>query len=527
MIVRNEESRLKACLEAATPWVDEICIVDTGSTDDTVRIARRMGARVERFEWRDDFARARNVSLEMATESWVLVLDADETLTSASGPAMREAICDPNAQAWSVTIDNIDPQGRITPSASVRLFRNRPEIRFNRPVYESVSDSLRALQITTVNPCDVHLHHVGTLPEVLAMTDRHSRNLAILKRRVAEEGEDVFSAYQLACSLRATADYDEAMDAWESAFQNVQQLPRAERRTYPWLPLMYDGYAEALVNEGDLTSALRVVTRGLADLPNAVELIWRRGDIAYRVGDNEAAGRYFRACFRPRAIEINYDTDLQSRTVRPAHGLARLAMDNRDAREAMRHIDRALRFDSDFYPAHCLAIRALLIMGDGEGATRRLDELLSTAPKSPTVRLLGGELAWMQRDTDAALELWGEHETVSEVGHRALCWVAVAEAASGDYEAAAARVTQIKDRDLGCAAARLMVAVITGSPYQRSNALRSARLLKGLIGWLRELLATEADDALDRFAVNAQHYAAEVPGIETLLSREDQAIAQA
>ena len=80
MIVRDEESRLPACLESIRPAVDEIVIVDTGSTDRTVEIARSFGARVEVHPWQGDFSQARNIALELACGTWILYIDADERL---------------------------------------------------------------------------------------------------------------------------------------------------------------------------------------------------------------------------------------------------------------------------------------------------------------------------------------------------------------------------------------------------------------------------------------------------------------
>ncbi len=80
MIVQNEAAFLPGCLASVTELVDEIVIADTGSTDNTVEIATKAGAKVIPIEWQDDFAAARNQALAQVTGDWVLVLDADETL---------------------------------------------------------------------------------------------------------------------------------------------------------------------------------------------------------------------------------------------------------------------------------------------------------------------------------------------------------------------------------------------------------------------------------------------------------------
>ncbi|MBV9271488.1 MAG: glycosyltransferase family 2 protein, partial [Candidatus Eremiobacteraeota bacterium] len=84
MIVKNEERFLGKCLASAQGIVDEMIVVDTGSSDATIEIAKRFGARVEQREWRNDFAWARNEALKLATKRWILVLDADEELLPES-----------------------------------------------------------------------------------------------------------------------------------------------------------------------------------------------------------------------------------------------------------------------------------------------------------------------------------------------------------------------------------------------------------------------------------------------------------
>lgn len=80
MIVKNEQETLAKCLNSVKGIVDEMIIVDTGSTDKTPKIAQQFGAKVHSFNWCDDFAKARNASLSYATGQWILVLDADEIL---------------------------------------------------------------------------------------------------------------------------------------------------------------------------------------------------------------------------------------------------------------------------------------------------------------------------------------------------------------------------------------------------------------------------------------------------------------
>jgi glycosyltransferase involved in cell wall biosynthesis len=117
MIVRDEEANLPRVLGSVKGLVDEMVIVDTGSTDRTIDVARSWGARVDRIEWPDDFAAARNHSLSLAKGDWILVLDGDDEFeredipvtrgvlekTSALGVCLEMTICVPDSPPFVKT----------------------------------------------------------------------------------------------------------------------------------------------------------------------------------------------------------------------------------------------------------------------------------------------------------------------------------------------------------------------------------------------------------------------------------------
>ena len=92
MIVKNEEHNTEACLSSIRPWVDEMVVVDAGSTDKTPEIAQRLGARLFHFDWCDDFAAARNASLAYARGKWIFWMDADDTIDDTNGSKLRELV---------------------------------------------------------------------------------------------------------------------------------------------------------------------------------------------------------------------------------------------------------------------------------------------------------------------------------------------------------------------------------------------------------------------------------------------------
>jgi glycosyltransferase involved in cell wall biosynthesis len=191
MIVKNEGKQLAACLRAAWPVVSEVVIVDTGSTDDTVAVATSFGARLSTFDFRrPDFAGARNHSLELATGDWILVLDADERLTSGA-PATVAALCQEGENVGYVVQRRNLRAGAaegLTDHA-LRLFRNGRGTRYRGRVHETVDASILAAggRIRTSRLTIDHL----LPPDHGRSLDKSRFYLGILEEELAQTPDDI------------------------------------------------------------------------------------------------------------------------------------------------------------------------------------------------------------------------------------------------------------------------------------------------------------------------------------------------
>jgi Tfp pilus assembly protein PilF len=176
MIVRNEAQFLPSCLQSVRGLVDEIIMVDTGSVDGSPQIARAFGAHVHRFRWNDNFADARNFSLEQATGDWILVLDADEVIAEkdrkkllalAGGAAdgylftYRSYSNDSRDIRW-VANDQSYQEGSgwdgWIAGQVVRMFKRDRRFRFVGAVHETVDASIRRCG-GKIEPTNVLIHH--------------------------------------------------------------------------------------------------------------------------------------------------------------------------------------------------------------------------------------------------------------------------------------------------------------------------------------------------------------------------------
>ncbi|WP_298212137.1 glycosyltransferase family 2 protein [Ferrimicrobium sp.] len=180
MIVKDEESCLVEALLSVRDLVDEMIVFDTGSTDATVRIARQHGARVIEGEWREDFAWARNQTLNYATGAWILWIDADERVVGDRS-ALRLRLEDPLApyEAYSVRIENATGGGlSLTNHFANRLFR-RKDCYWRGAIHETVwyRDDQRSAY-SVLQP-DIHLRHIGYLDTEMTRKSKAERNLRI------------------------------------------------------------------------------------------------------------------------------------------------------------------------------------------------------------------------------------------------------------------------------------------------------------------------------------------------------------
>lgn len=146
LIVKNEEQHLPKCLESLRSLVDEIIVVDTGSSDRTVAIAKKYRARVFHFAWRDDFSQVRNYAIAQAKGKWILVIDADEVLEQSAIAILQEVMEREDCLAANLLRSEIG--ARQAPySLILRLFRNHPAITFTGIYHESIDQSVAALQV--------------------------------------------------------------------------------------------------------------------------------------------------------------------------------------------------------------------------------------------------------------------------------------------------------------------------------------------------------------------------------------------
>ncbi len=201
MIVKNEEAILSKCLESVQTIVDEMVVMDTGSTDKTVEIAEKFGAVVPTFTWTNDFAEARNEALKYVTGDWVLVLDADEVLNQKVAPQIKEAIA--KDENLVVNLIRHEIGSSQSPYSLVsRLFRKHPEVNFSRPYHAIIDDSVANLlkkesHWKIVDLPAITVFHYGYTPGAIASLNKYERAQKAMEGFLKENPNDPYTCSKL------------------------------------------------------------------------------------------------------------------------------------------------------------------------------------------------------------------------------------------------------------------------------------------------------------------------------------------
>jgi len=221
LIVRDEAEHLTRCLRSLVDVVDEIVVVDTGSVDDSVAVARSFGARVLHRAWDGDFSAARNLGLAAVTADWVLYIDADEHLRPVTRAAVAAGLADGDRHiAYRVLLQ---PRQSFTAYREHRVWRNRPDIRFRGVIHEAITPDLGRIAADEgleIGLIDLYLEHEGYEGD---LTAKHRRNLPLLRQQVEVDPDRVYLWGEIGRSHAGLGEIDEAMAAWEEGLARLRR----------------------------------------------------------------------------------------------------------------------------------------------------------------------------------------------------------------------------------------------------------------------------------------------------------------
>ena len=453
MIVKDEEEMLPRTLEAVKPAVDEMIVVDTGSTDRTVEIAESFGAKVLHHEWTGDFAAARNVSLEAATGDWIVWLDADEVLVAEDAAELRKLTGQTWREAFYLVETNFTgdlEDGTAVTHNALRVFQNRPEYRFRGRLHEQMAHNLPGYLPERIGHTQVRVEHYGYLGVVRDKKDKARRNLELLERQTAEGLDTAYHHFNLGSEYLALGEMDKACDYLLRAWRTMEDEPR--RASFPYMASLSSRAVIALKETGRLDEAHAQADAGLEVFPGFTDLVFHQGGIARDRGDYAAAKRLFERCLEMGDAPAKYSATVGCGSYLALMQLASMAT----VAEQVDLLTRCLDEHPTFYGPVLPLATAMLHSGSGVGEVVAAVES-RVASMTATVRFMLGTALY---EAGHAEEAEGHFRAVVEGHNVPHARVALAEAvltqrrfteaaeiasaiAAGDPCAAPARRTQL------------------------------------------------------------------------------------
>jgi len=290
MIVKNEEEMLRDCLASAQGLVNEIIIVDTGSTDRTKDIAREFDAKIIDFPWTGSFSEARNISLEHATGDWVLHLDADERLVPAEHHELRSLLARSYREGFYLDEHNYTGGGReeepVVTHNTMRIWRNRPEYRFSGIIHEQKNASMPMFERSRFQDSNCSIIHFGYLKEVMDKKSKSNRNMELLLLE-AQENPTTFNRFNIGTEYMALGDLDAAIKYFKESWDELKAAGDLQKVGFTNFLIIRLTRATRL--SGQIEQAREYARQGLELFPQNNDLILDQAAMHVKEGNLEAA----------------------------------------------------------------------------------------------------------------------------------------------------------------------------------------------------------------------------------------------
>lgn len=289
MIVKNEEKNLANCIRSADPYVDEIIVIDTGSTDSTIEIAENLGARVEKFEWNNDFSAARNFSIKFALCQWILWLDADDFVPEGQEHIINIIKKSTLDRSFFTLVCSFTGPNEVSPPEfrQLRIFPNLANIYFEQSIHEQIAPSITHAGIQMM-PIDFHIHHMGYHNDT-ERKNKAKRNIKMAQKEIEKNPNNFVLIASIGDSFYVCEEYEEAAKAYEKSIS----VPNAQKNDEQVFGQTYVRFIYSLVKLNSEDKALKYLEKLLLLIPNKADALSLAGDLYYKSDNFKKAEEYY------------------------------------------------------------------------------------------------------------------------------------------------------------------------------------------------------------------------------------------
>jgi glycosyltransferase involved in cell wall biosynthesis/Flp pilus assembly protein TadD len=361
MIVRDEEEMLPDCLASCRDGVDEMVIVDTGSTDRTIEIAESFGATVLHFPWNGSFSDARNHGIDAATGTHVLWLDADERLEEGDALRLRALAAQPYREAHWLVETNFTGQDEVGTAANhlaLRLWRNRAPYRFSGAIHEQIRVSMPIDLPERFAISSLRIRHYGYLKARIEQKNKHERNLELLLAELERTPSSPFTHFNLGTEYVAMGDGRRARTHLERSLELIVKEPGWHEIAYA--SLLVTRLIGIRRQAGDIAAADALAEEMLRVYPTFTDLVFERGLCARERRELDTAAGFFGRCLEMGDAPARFAGMVGRGSFLALAALASVSADAGDRDAAIAYLERSLAEYPQYLPAGLELADALL-----------------------------------------------------------------------------------------------------------------------------------------------------------------------
>ena len=297
MIVKNEEKNIERALSWAKGFAFEQIVVDTGSTDRTVELAKEFGAKVLHFDWVDDFSVAKNFAMDQARGEWIAILDADEYISREDTEELIRILeqiqNDPekeeNCDAITCSFIDLDENGNtVSLGSHQRIFRNRPYLRYTGRIHEVIK-----IKNTHLITDDIRIFHTGYTQSAYTDSDKLERNISMLRKEYEKDPDNPDTMHYLANSLLSSGT-DEAREEAEEL--HLRALASNRPANIFVKQLAYDFLIPRFSADNKKDEAIKLCDQAILDIPSNIDYRYYRAVLNNQKGNYKEALEDLKQC---------------------------------------------------------------------------------------------------------------------------------------------------------------------------------------------------------------------------------------
>jgi len=306
LIIKNEEKNLLRCLFSIKNIASQIIVVDTGSTDSSLLIARELTDQVYYYKWNDDFSSARNFCLDKADGDWILVLDGDEELESKCLCLIKEIIQTQDIEAYMVTIKNYYKNNHelmTIMNLQPRLFRNNKRYRYKGIVREQILESIQGCnsedRIKIVQ--DISIIHYGYIQDETENRHRLKRNIDLINQAFDKDEEAAVKHFYLGQEYYRHYRFAEALEHFLFVYE--QDEPQAD-----YFPDLLRSISISLYMLNRVAESLSFIDKSLNMLPDMGDLYYVQAVIYKHNSEYKKAYQSYKECLTVLEQPLHYSS---------------------------------------------------------------------------------------------------------------------------------------------------------------------------------------------------------------------------